>query len=172
MDAGHSQGQDIEARDLKSFDHEARSRRLRRTFWRRTAWLLAVLAVVAVVFLWQLGQARRATCRTALEQFARLAHETDLASTPSQILGQQWAGLRTDTTNLPSSHFALITFNWPLSAKGDEALPIAVCEKAHRILLRRGRHVLFRIADGEKIEWLSGDEADEIFRSAEKLTHP
>lgn len=136
------------------------------------AWLLAGLAVMVVVFAWQLGQTRRATCRTTLERFARLAHDSDLASTPSQILAEQWAGLRTDKAGFPSSHFAVITFNWPLSVKGDEALPLAVCEKPHLILFKRGRHVLYRTADGEKIEWLSEGKASEIFRSAEKHAHP
>lgn len=172
MDAGHLQSEGVEARGLTGLQPEARSRRLRRIFWRRTAWLLAGLAVLVVVFAWQLGQTRRANCRTALEHFARLAQDSDLASTPSQLLGQQWAGLRTDKASFPSSHFALITFNWPLSVKGDERLPLAVCEKPHRILLHRGRHVLFRTADGEKLEWLPEDEAAEIFRSAEKLAHP
>ena len=172
MDAGHRQDPGIEGGDLKGLDPEARSRRLRRTFWRRTAWLLAGLAVMVSVFAWQLGQARRATCRSALGIFARLAHDSDLASTPSQILGQQWAGLRTDTTSLPSSHFALITFNWPLSVKDDEVLPLAVCEEPHGILLRRGRHVLYRTADGVKIEWLAEDEADGIFQAAGKSAHP
>ena len=172
MDAGHLQGEGVEARDLTGLAPDARSRRLRRIFWRRMAWLLAGLAAVVVVFAWQLGRTRRATCRTSLEHFARLAHDSDLASTPSQILTEQWAGLRTGKAGFPSSHFAMITFNWPLSVKGDEALPLAVCEKPHHILFKRGRHVLFRTTAGEKIEWLSGDEADEIFRSAETLAHP
>lgn len=172
MDTGHLHGQGIEAGDLKGLHPEARSRRLRRIFWRRMAWLLVGLAAVVVVFAWQLGRSRRTTCRTTLEHFAQLAQESDLASAPSQLLGQQWRGLRSDKTGFPSSHFAVITFNWPLSVKGDEKLPLAVCEKAHRILFLGGRHVLFRTVDGVKIEWLSGDRADEVFRSAEKFAHP
>lgn len=168
MDAGHLQDQDAEARDLKGLVPTARSRRLRRIFWRRVGWLLLGLVAVIVVFLWQSGQARRASCRAALEQYARLARQSDLASTPSQILGQQWYSLHADSAGYPSSHYVLITFNWPLSAKEDEKLPLAVCAKPHRILLRRGRHVLFRTAAGEKIEWLPEDKAREVFQSAEK----
>lgn len=170
MDAGHAQR--VEAHDPRGLDSEARSRRLRRIFWRRAAGLLLGLAAVVVAFAWQVSQTRRTACRTTLEQFARLADESNLASAPSQILGQQWRGLRTDKASFPSSHFALIIFNWPLSVKGDEALPLAVCESPHGLLFGRGRHVLYRIADGEKIEWLVGDEAEKIFQSAEKIVHP
>ena len=172
MDAGHRQDPGVEDGGLKGLNPLARSRRLRRTFWRRTVWLLAGLGVMVAVFAWQLGQARRATCRTTLGTFSRLAYDSELASTPSRILGQQWAGLQADTTSFPPSHFALITFNWPLSVKDDEALPLAVCEKPHGILLWSGRHVLYRTADGVKIEWLPEDEAEQIFQSAEKLAHP
>jgi len=172
MKAGHLQGEGIEPRDLKGIGSEARSRQLRRIFWRRAAWLVVGLAAVVVVFWLQLGQGHRAACGTALQQYARLAHDSNLASTPSQILVQQWAGLRTEKIDFPSAHFALITYNWPLSAKGDEKLPLAVCATPHRILFQRGRHVLFRTGTGEKIEWLTGREAEEIFRSAEKHELP
>lgn len=172
MKAGHLQGEGVDVRDLADLGSEARSRQLRRIFWRRTAWLLAGLGAVVVVFLWQSGQSHRAACRAALQQFARLAHDNNLASTPSPLLVQQWASLRADKIDFPPSHFALIPYNWPLSAKGDEELPLAVCATPHRILFQRGRHVLFRTATGEKIEWVTGDKAEEIFRSAEKHEPP
>jgi len=160
--------EEAEAHDLAALSAEAQARRRRRSFWRRVGWLLVGVVVVVGVVFWQRGLSRREACRLALKRYARLAEEEDLGTLPPQFLYQQWRSLPIGSAHQPASHYMLVTGNWLLSPGGGEKLPLAVCREPHWVLFVRGRHVLYRTAGGEHIEWVPEERVTAIVEEATK----
>jgi len=172
MDAQHKHIEEAEAHDLIALSAEAQIRRRRRSFWRRVGWPMVGVVVVVVVVFWQWGLSRREACRQALKRYARLAEEEDLGTLPPQLLYQQWRSLPLGSAHQPASHYLLVTGNWLLSPGAGEKLPLAVCREPHWVLFVRGRHVLYRTADGEHIEWVPEERVAAIVEEATKDALP
>ena len=140
---------------------ESESRRLRRrlTFWRSTAWLLAGVVVIAGFVAWERGNIRRRDCRVALLHYAKLAESSRLAAEPPELLELEWQHLDAGSMHLSPSHYVLLVPNWPRAPHGEERSPLAICVDPHSLLFTRGRHVLYRDAEGYHVEWLSEEQA-------------
>lgn len=136
-------------------DDQARTLRRQVIFWRRVAGsLLGVVCVVGIV-LWQRDASQRAACREALGALSRQAREIRLETTPVELLEAQWQHLRTGDRKIAPGHYELLVRNWLRPPKAGEAIPLAVCGIPHSTLWGRGRHVLLRESDGDRVQWRS-----------------
>jgi hypothetical protein len=161
-ETGGSRGDD--AIDLAA---EARLMRRRMMFWRRAAWLLLVIVIIILVVAWQRAELRRRDSRASLLHYAEQARAVRLAEEPPELLELQWQRLERGQAQYTPSHYSLIVSNWGRKPLPGESLPLAVSSEPESTFIGSGRHVLFAEVDGDRVEWLSEEEAKPIVASAE-----
>jgi hypothetical protein len=162
--------------DWGSLDAEqARYLRRRVQFWRNVATMLGLGIVLVVVVLLVRRSAICDRCFASLEHYGRVATALKLSEANVATLRLQWQNLDAAKSGFLPSHYQLLPQNWAAEPRGDEAIPLAVCEYGHGTMTGEGRNVLYRTSRGMEVRFVSEKAAapiaDEGVRGERALPH-